>query len=89
MSPGPDLADLMVRVLLELVRDALLRLISSVSVEELAFVAVRTLLAVRTGLEIGVTLAFLQKLLQSWTVPSHGVIRGHKPETERGKLNHA
>lgn len=79
MGPGPDLADLVVRVLLELVSDALLGLVPAVGVKELALVSVRALLAVGARLQVGVALPLLEKLLQGRAVPSHRVVRGHEP----------
>ena len=50
VAPGPDLVYLLRRGLLELLGDALLRLVTPLGVVELAFVAVCALLAVRTRL---------------------------------------
>ena len=52
MFPRPDFADLLRRLFLEPVRDALLRLVAPLGVEKLAFVAVGALLPVRARLNV-------------------------------------
>lgn len=72
-------------MLFELFRDALL-VGRPVSMKELALVAVRALLSVRTWLGHLERLNLLaQELIQRRSVPSQGIIGRHKPEIKMAK----
>ncbi len=80
VAARPHLAYLLEGVLLQLVRDALLRLVAPLCVEELALVPVGALLPVGAGLLVDQAPGSPEKLLERGPVASKRIVWRHEPE---------